>query len=438
MTIQSNVLLHLRLPESLQAKATGQQDKRTTESPPSGMATDPFLVGTIDLSSSNLDLFISPKKAGALVADKFELTLPKGKHSFTFIESPSPTHGQQFYKLDVATKTRPKQKLKLVESVEDKILYKLDLGVKQSFKGKQGGKFAKLLASSIGTPIKGKSPIELVLASFAGKGAKRVYPLHDVELFVAQSETLELPAMDRPQVIALEEKTSSPKKEAIPPPLRIGVWDLGAWLGQLPKLLDAMSVAQPRYAFFAVEATVPVGMIRARESVIPWIKENTDEELAEEDRSEIENNMIANDFFAIGETVRKDLEVDYLVGVTPSMVAGESEDGEIYWNHFSSFEGKCVLASTYDLRSFARETKRPFELFLAGIIVAQLLTAQFWGSGLGFHRQNRGCLFDYNEDRASIMDKIDKVEIEPGCLKRIGPEFRDAAVALAKFLRVYK
>ncbi|HET6372822.1 MAG TPA: hypothetical protein VFG76_05915, partial [Candidatus Polarisedimenticolia bacterium] len=51
------------------------------------------------------------------------------------------------------------------------------------------------------------------------------------------------------------------------PRLRIGVWDLGAYVGKLPALLASMNEVQDRYRFFAVQATVPVGMIRTREGV---------------------------------------------------------------------------------------------------------------------------------------------------------------------------
>jgi hypothetical protein len=227
------------------------------------------------------------------------------------------------------------------------------------------------------------------------------------------------------------------------PRLRIGVWDLGAWLGQLPQLLKAMNRVQDRYEFIEVRATVPLGMIRMREGVVAWAEHYLERKLKTKELNDIQYNTVANDFFPLAKTVRTELDtkyhiqIDYLVGVTPGMVAGE-RDGLPFWNHFSTSEGRFILASTYDLRSFAQETKKPFELFLASIIIAQVLVAQFGSRGLGFHHDNRGCLFDFNENRTSIMDLVGKVQIEKACLKYIGPHFRDAALALVAFIRNYK
>jgi hypothetical protein len=235
---------------------------------------------------------------------------------------------------------------------------------------------------------------------------------------------------------------SFPKKAA-QSRLCVGVWDLGAWLGNLPQLLEAMNSVQDCYEFVEVNATVPLGMIRTREGVVAWANQLLERKLKPREIKEIQNNTVSNDFFSVAETVRKELRtkygthVDYLVGVTPSMVAGERDD-DVFWNHFSTFKGRLILASTYDLRSFAQNTKKPFELFLSGIIIAQVLVAQFWSRGLGFHVDNRGCLFDFNGDRTSIMDLVGKVHIEKTCLNYIGARFRTAALALVEFLRNYK
>ena len=216
---------------------------------------------------------------------------------------------------------------------------------------------------------------------------------------------------------------------------RVGLWDLGAWLGGLARIIEAMNNAQDRFVFYDIKAIVPAGIIGRPERIVEWISEHSDEPPSRQARKEIKNNIIANDFFKPANAIRQDLRVDYIVGITPSMIAGEDED-EIYWNHFSTFEDRVVLVSTYELRRFAREGKLSFEAFLIKIVVAELLVALFWNRNLGFH-ENRGCVFDYDPERFTIIDKVRNPKIEPACMKRITPSYRAAAEALMTLIRDY-
>ena len=234
---------------------------------------------------------------------------------------------------------------------------------------------------------------------------------------------------------AVSPKSASHAASHSPPtPLTIGLWDLGAWLGGLARLIEAMNRPQKAFVFFEVKATVPAGLISRPERVVPWLSEALGRKLTSLEKGDIKNNLIANDYFELADVIRKDFKLDYLVGITPSMVA--QDDGEtVFWNLFSTFTDRTVLISTYQLREFAEQTGRPFEAFLAGIIIAQILVARFYSS-LGFH-DNRGCLFDYNEDRVSIMDKADDLKIEPSCMNTISEPYRPAAQALVDFLRSF-
>jgi hypothetical protein len=213
----------------------------------------------------------------------------------------------------------------------------------------------------------------------------------------------------------------------------IGIWDLGSWIGRLPDLLDLMNKAQQDYLFRTVQATVPVGLIRTSEGAIAWAKQASKRPLRKDELDSISSNAVDSDFYSIAEPVRKELGLDFLVGITPSKVAWKG-GGRIHWDYFSSYEGKLVIVSTYDLRRFSAETDTPFESFVAGIIVAQVLVAQFERRNLGFH-DNRGCLFDFNEDRESLKDKAGSVVIEEECLRCVGPRFRNSAIALTDLIR---
>jgi hypothetical protein len=207
----------------------------------------------------------------------------------------------------------------------------------------------------------------------------------------------------------------------------VGIWSLDAWLGDLEKMIAVLNRTQDTFIFYEVQAIVPAGLISRPERMIPWLTEGLGESLDESLQSQIVDNVVANDFFAVAEGIRKDLGLDYMVGITPSMVAG-IEDDEYYWNHFSTFDEHTALASSYDLHEFARETGRPFEAFLVKVICSQLLVAMFFPK-LSFHDDN-GCMFDYDAARETLKEKVLKPRIEDACLRKIPKKYRDAAVAL--------
>ena len=221
-------------------------------------------------------------------------------------------------------------------------------------------------------------------------------------------------------------------------PVTVGVWDLGAWLGGLIRIVEAVNRAQKTFVFFEVKASVPVGLERHAKAILSWF-DDLEQTLTEDRKLQMEHqldrNVIANDFFEFGEKIRVDLGIDFIVGITSAMVAGY-EDGSVYWNHFSTFSNRTILASTYDLRKFAATSARPFETFLAGLIIAQILVAKFYPH-LGFH-DDRGCLFDYNADRVSMATKISNIQIEPACMRAIDLRYRPAVESLLNLLRNWK
>ena len=205
---------------------------------------------------------------------------------------------------------------------------------------------------------------------------------------------------------------------------------MDAWLGNLVELIDGLNSTQNAFIFYPVEAAVPAGLISRPERVIPWLTQAIGE-LDKSTRGDIEDNLIANDFFGLADGVRVDLGLDYIVGITPSMIAGE-DDGTYYWNHFSTCEDRAILVSSYDLQDFSRETGQPVDAFSAIIIVSQFLAA--FAPDVHYHDDN-GCLFDYDASRTSIKDKVKDPRIEPGCLELIQPQYRDAALGLVETLK---
>ena len=223
--------------------------------------------------------------------------------------------------------------------------------------------------------------------------------------------------------------------ERQPNVLRVGIWDLDAQVGRLPQVIEVLNKAQGAFAIFEVEAAIPAGMISRPELVVAWARERLGTLPSKKERDEIESNMIADDFYRRAEVVRKDLDLHYLVGITPSMVAFE-EQGYVYWNYFATYDKRLVLASTYDLRKFARQADRPFEVAVGGLICSMLLVAV--NPRLEYHRDNTGCMFDMNLDRESIVRSIREARIEERCLNQMIPKYRPVATALNEALRTYQ
>ena len=185
---------------------------------------------------------------------------------------------------------------------------------------------------------------------------------------------------------------------AAPDPVTVGVWNLGDWLGYLPEWLEVMNKHQSRYRFFTIEAMVPLGMVRRPEGVIAWAEQTAHKTLDKTVKAQMKIQTISDEYFKIAEKVRDDVSVpaargssklNFHVGITPAMVALVSADNKPHWNYFSDSSGRLALASTYDLRRYANESGIEFAVFVMGVIVAQVLVAQFCGKGLGFHKENR-------------------------------------------------
>jgi hypothetical protein len=214
----------------------------------------------------------------------------------------------------------------------------------------------------------------------------------------------------------------------------VGIWSLDAWLGSLDGMLQKLNDAQDAFVFHTVEAAVPSGLISRPQRMVQWLARNTSSSPTKTQLDHIVDNVVDREFFDVANGIRVKLGLKWIVGVTGSMVAGD-DGSEVYWNHFSSSYRRMVLASTYDLHEFAKSSRQPFEAFLVTLIVTQLLVAA--SPHLDFHR-NRGCLFDYDQERVTLIDKINKPHVSSTCLRRIPPHYRSAATGLIDVINSYR
>lgn len=240
-------------------------------------------------------------------------------------------------------------------------------------------------------------------------------------------------------LVKLQVPTTGSYTSTITPKARvveIGIWDLGARMGFLPNVLSEMNKAQDKMLFKLVCTSIPSGLISKPQRLLEWAAD-FEINLSRRDREDLEDNIIAEDYFARAGVVRKSLKHDIICGIVPSMIAGEKEE-EIYWNHFSavSDSGKELLVSSFEIRRYAEEANRPFEAAIAGMILAQAMVAL--NSKLVYHKEPRNCLFDYNGDRSTIVECFKACKVDPECLSLADPKFRKPLVSLLETLSKYR
>jgi hypothetical protein len=209
--------------------------------------------------------------------------------------------------------------------------------------------------------------------------------------------------------------------------ISFGIWDLNAMIGGLEPLLQKVNAAQNKIAFFRVVAAIPAGLISDPKRMRAWAQAHN-----RRPGPELEENTIFEDFLPQADKVRVEMGLDHLAGITQSMLAFE-EGGEIHWNYFAVGTKRALLLSSYGLRDYASRAGRPFSTAILYLAVGQLLEIVS-PSGIS-HEENRGCLFDFNGDRESIVESIRQCRIEPECLKLVRSDYREAASALVEVLR---
>jgi hypothetical protein len=217
----------------------------------------------------------------------------------------------------------------------------------------------------------------------------------------------------------------------------VALWDIDARVGALPELISVLNQSQPVFTFFDLQAPIPSGLIIQAEHFGAWAQERLGRRVSKKEREEFQNNLMSNDFYKHASGVYKDLGVDYLVGLTQYMIAGE-EEGQFFWSYFSasSPDNRVLLVSAYELRDYARRAGRPFEVAVGMLVIGQLLATI--NKKVDFHRIDTGCLFDFNDDRVSVIECIKRAEIEPSCMALIDAKYRAPAQAMMEALKDYR
>jgi hypothetical protein len=214
----------------------------------------------------------------------------------------------------------------------------------------------------------------------------------------------------------------------------IGLWDIGAKVGKLPKIIETLNDVQELFTFFEIQAALPVGIAARPERLVKWVQESRKRPPTKKEREEMGQSVMAEELYEPADTIRKSLGIDYLIGLTPYMIAF-IENRMAGWDYFSWAEKRIVLVSTLGLRQYASVAGRTFEVAAAAVAIATLLAQM--NPSLKFHKQNRGCIFDYNYERDTIVLGLRDLKIEDVCLGKMEKKYRDAAVAMVKSLNTY-
>ncbi|MGD0192622.1 MAG: hypothetical protein ABSD74_17935 [Rhizomicrobium sp.] len=222
--------------------------------------------------------------------------------------------------------------------------------------------------------------------------------------------------------------SGSPKGDVI----RVGIWDLGAWIGYLDEILLRWNNSQKMFRFESVYLSVPVQLTRggARTEQV-----GNEYDIAPKLRHVLIDNLLIESVAAISEKVRSGSSYDQLVSITPLMLAF-IEGGKLHYNYYSTSQAGSIFVSAYGVEGYAKRAKRPYEAAIAALILGQLLADK--SDVIEFHEETRGCLFDFNEDRDTLVRMLRKMTIEPSCLEKIPDGLRRAGEQMLKVIAEYR
>src|SRR5262249_28386713 len=96
--------------------------------------------------------------------------------------------------------------------------------------------------------------------------------------------------------------------------LRVGVLDLGAWVGELPSLIATLTTSQKLFTIFEVQAPVPAGLLKAPQILAQKIREYGGS-LTPRQRKDLQRNVLADEFFKVGRDISESLGLDLVAGL---------------------------------------------------------------------------------------------------------------------------
>jgi len=129
------------------------------------------------------------------------------------------------------------------------------------------------------------------------------------------------------------------------------------------------------------------------------------------------------------------LPIDWMVVVVEPMISDTTDPEDQWHNLFLSMSVRTVLVSTFDLRRYASEGRRPFECALFGVALAGLLSGMV--RGVGFEA-GVGGIFDFCTNRDGIVEAIRHPHIDAATRELIPRKLLEPTDAILNFLTQYR
>jgi hypothetical protein len=221
------------------------------------------------------------------------------------------------------------------------------------------------------------------------------------------------PAIGRSEVLAgsgarynAGDKTKANEKARV----KVALLDIDAKVGFLPDLARRINGAQGYYYFKVVYVPIPSGYVRT--------------DLSEDPQTFVPRLQ------DVLRPLPKQLQVDFVCGLTQHLIASGSK-GREYWNYFTSSvtdSNSVFVISTFDLRRYAHQAKKPFAKAVFSLCLSMLVASDSrWE--IDFHRKTAGCLFDFCENRDDIMFNLRKTKFDhKSCRSKIEDPVQLAAI----------
>lgn len=233
-----------------------------------------------------------------------------------------------------------------------------------------------------------------------------------------------------PDRVLVYRKSETPKPATGPERTqRIGIWDLNASAGSLPRVLDALEDAQEYFSFYSVEAPFQIGLTTPGDHVAAEWKHKTGRSMSPDEAA---LNVRASPIFTAARPILDALPIEWLVVVVDSMIADESNPADAWYNLFATTSGHLVLLSTSDLREFAAEAGRPFESAIAGTALSMVLLETVPGLV-----RTPGTIFDFCENRHDIVKLIRTPKIDAWNRRLIPAEILEPTDRILEVLASY-
>lgn len=189
--------------------------------------------------------------------------------------------------------------------------------------------------------------------------------------------------------------------------VHVGIWDMNTSAGTLPKLLAELEEKQNYFSFYNVVAPFQTGLTLPGPHVAAEWLSRTRTRMSRQSAAE---NVSAARIFDAAKPVLRQMPIDWLVVVVASMISDARPTGDSMYNLFATSKGRVVLVSAFDLRHYAAEAGRPFEVALLGCALSGLVAAMV--PRVEYRNQSTGSIFDYCIVRHDIVKCIREAHVD--------------------------